>query len=487
VLCGRPWGPRASVTLISPAFALFMAAAFLVYWTIGGGRPRRQVALLLVASWGFYAAVDVRFLLPLLWITAIAYAFGLAASRAREAGTNYPMGIGVVLILAPLVMYKYVGFLDAAVANVAQGLGLASDHATLHLIAPIGISFYSFKAAAYVWDAGRGKVSPTRDPALLAAYIAFFPQLLMGPVQRPADLLGQMSSSRSFSRSLAQEGLQRILWGLLLKLVVADRLAISVAEIFDHQGTTSSAVLAVGAVLFAVQLYADFCGYSLLAIGLGNLLGFRCPENFNYPYTASSPREFWRRWNISVTTWFRDYVYIAMGGNRRGPTRSFTNIFVTFGVSGLWHGADWTFLVWGLLHAALYEAGRLVTLLISQTDRAPSRAAGTGLRYAGVLATFVCVTLLWIVFRSPSLAAAYGYYRRLFSLDGGVAGVKPFIVPLLIALLILAIDALRRNRRYVLEIGSLRTPLRWVVYYLVAVIVLLGGIPGETTFYYFKF
>jgi alginate O-acetyltransferase complex protein AlgI len=475
------------MTLTSPTFALFMTAAFLIYWGIGGRRPRRQVAFLLVASWAFYAAIDLRFLLPLLWITAIAYAFGLAAPRTREGGTNYVMAVGVALCLAPLAVYKYVGFLDASVASVAQGLSLASDEATLHLVAPLGISFYSFKAAAYVWDSGRRRMPPTRDPALLAAYVAFFPQLLSGPVQRPSDLLGQMASARSFSRPLAGEGLRRILWGLLLKLVVADRLAVAVADIFDHQGTSSSGVLAVGALLFAVQLYADFSGYSLIAIGLGNLLGFGCPENFEYPYAARSPREFWHRWNISVTTWFRDYVYIPMGGNRRGPARNLTNVFVTFGLSGLWHGADWTFVAWGLLHAALYETGRLISRLSSRGSGARPRVLEQGLCFAGVLATFASVTLLWIVFRSPSLAAAYDYFRQLFSFDGGLAGVKSFLTPLVIALSVLAIDVIRRHRRFVLDLGPQSAPRRWAVYYLVAVMLLLGGTSGGTPFYYFKF
>ena len=335
----------------SLVFAVFLPAVFIAYWAVGAARWRVQNMLLIVASYVFYGWWDARFLGLIILSSAVDYFLGQALHRAEDDRRRRQfLGLSLLVNLGVLGVFKYFNFFVDSARTALMSLGLAPPAIALEIILPVGISFYTFQTLSYTIDIYRRRLEPVDEPTTFFAFVAFFPQLVAGPIERARRLLPQFQGPRTFDASAASDGLRQMLWGFVKKVIVADNLAPMVELTFTQYETLDGVALLCGALLFSVQLYCDFSGYSDMAIGMARLFGIRLSQNFAYPYFARTMREFWRRWHISLSTWFRDYVYIPLGGARVSMRRAAVNVMIVFGVSGLWHGAAWTFVVWGLLN-----------------------------------------------------------------------------------------------------------------------------------------
>ena len=387
-------------------FALFLPVVFLLYWFVFNRSLRAQNLFVVGASYLFYGWWDWRFLMLIAFTSLCSYASGLLIERFRGKPLGSIVSVGNILLnLGILGIFKYYDFF---VASFAELFHIAAyDNLLLRIILPVGISFYTFQALSYSIDVHRGKLAPTRDVVAFFAFISFFPQLVAGPIERATNLLPQFLRPRTFDTAQAVDGLRQALWGFFKKIVVADNCAILANGIFDNYETLSGGALVIGAVAFSFQIYGDFSGYSDIAIGISRLFGFSLMRNFNYPYFSRDIAEFWRRWHISLTTWFRDYVYIPLGGSRGSKWTVFRNTLVIFLVSGFWHGANWTFLAWGLFYFVLLVLEKYGHL-------------GRGWPvWAKWLFTFLMVNFAWVLFRADSLAAAGQYLQAMFGLGAG--------------------------------------------------------------------
>ncbi len=399
----------------STEFLLFLPITFALYWLLNK-RLQLQNALVLVASYLFYGWWDWRFLSLIIISTLLDFWVGqkLYASTAPKIKRRW-MWLSVSFNLGLLGFFKYYNFfIDSWVSAFSQ-MGYEMDAWTLSIVLPVGISFYTFQTMSYTLDIYKNKLEPTRDLLAFASFVSFFPQLVAGPIERASNLLPQMLNKRVFSYKQAVDGARLILWGLFKKVVIADSLAPIVNEIFSNYESHSSSVLILGAVLFAFQIYGDFSGYSDIARGVAKFLGFELMVNFKMPYFSRSIGEFWRRWHISLSTWFRDYVYIPLGGSRLGKAKGIRNVFVIFIVSGFWHGANWTFIVWGLIHALFFIPSFLgntnrnhVDDLILEGNWLPSFKS-----IFQVLFTFGLVNLAWVFFRAESMSDAVNYISSI--------------------------------------------------------------------------
>jgi alginate O-acetyltransferase complex protein AlgI len=377
-------------------FLAFFAVAFSVYWLIG--RHRWRLVWLTAASAFFYACWKWQFLFLILGSTSIDYLValrlpGLARSNVLR---KYLVILSVSVNLGILAYFKYAAFLLDSAQEVTHWLGWSIPIPTVKAFLPLGISFYTFEAISYVVDVYRGKTRPMRNPLDYAVYILFFPHLVAGPIVRPCEFLPQLQRRKRFDWPRFQAGVQLFLLGLLKKSVIADQVALVIDPVFKAPGEYGSAALWLAVLGYAVQIYGDFSGYTDMALGLAHTLGFKLPNNFNAPYLASSPADFWRRWHISLSRWLRDYLYIPLGGNRLGPARTMLNLFVTMLLGGLWHGANWTFVVWGAYHGTLLAVQRLI----------PKCWDHPALRPATTLLTFLLVCVGWVFFRAQTLADA---------------------------------------------------------------------------------
>lgn len=471
-------------------FALFLPVVFLVYWLLRRSL-RWQNLFVVAASYLFYGWWDTRFLLLIAFTSACSYLSGLAIGRARERGQGNGakgwMWANVAVNLLVLCVFKYYDFFAQSFANVF--LGGHADGLLLHLVLPVGISFYTFQALSYTIDVYRGSVAPTRDGVAFFAYVSFFPQLVAGPIERASSLLPQFERRREFDYGLAVDGLRQMLWGFFKKLVVADGCAVYVDKVFADPSVYSGGTLAVAAVLFSFQIYGDFSGYSDIAIGTAKLFGISLRRNFNVPYFSRDIAEFWRRWHISLNTWFRDYVYIPMGGSRVGRGRVIVNTLVIFLLSGFWHGANWTFLAWGLFHALLF----LPLILMGRNRRyrdtvADGRALPTLREVGQMLLTFLLVTVGWVIFRSPSIGFAFSYLGGLFSAGESLsfAANDFFYLPAAL-LLMLVVEWLNRKGEHELARQPRNRVVRWMGYMLLIFIIVCYMQTSEMPFIYFQF
>ena len=381
----------------SVEFALFLPIVFLLYWFVFNRNIKVQNLFIVAASYLFYGWWNWKFLLLIAFTSLCSFGAGLLIER-HERKAKWINVLNIILNLGILGTFKYYDFF---VSSFAEMFGLNADSLLLRIILPVGISFYTFQALGYSIDVYKKKLPPTHDPVAFFAYISFFPQLVAGPIERATNLLPQFLRRRTFDPTQAVDGLRQILWGLFKKMVVADNCAIMVNYVFDNYAEESGAMLILGAVAFTFQIYGDFSGYSDIAIGVARLFGFTLMRNFNFPYFSRDIAEFWRRWHISLNTWFRDYVYIPLGGSRGGKSMIIRNTFVIFLISGLWHGANWTFLLWGAYNAVLF-----LPLILSHKNRknlnqiAEGRLFPSGNEFLQIFSTFVLVVIGWIIFRA---------------------------------------------------------------------------------------
>ncbi len=475
------------MTFSSFAFLLFLPIVFVLYWSLRG-RLWMQNLCLVLSSYVFYGWWDYRFL-SLIFITSLSsYVCGRLLESCPKQGKRKLIVLSNVLLnIGILVCFKYYNFFIESFLSVGQLMGIHFSVPTLYLVLPVGISFYTFQSLGYVIDVYRNKTKATNDFVAFLAFVSFFPQLVAGPIERASNLLPQMLGQRKFDYAQAVDGMRQALWGFFKKMVVADTCAVGVNQVWDNWQEASGIALFVGMILFTFQIYCDFSGYSDIAIGVSRLFGIRLCENFRLPYFSRDMTEFWRRWHISLMTWFRDYVYIPLGGSRVSTRKTIRNILIVFLLSGLWHGANWTFVAWGGYNAVL-----LIILLLANRKKKDYSTPIGWCHIPQILLTFSLAAIGWVLFRAPSITDGFCYLERMvmqlptWSLSDLAIGK----VALCWCLLLVVVEWLTRERRHVLDFPSSgwssRLFVRWLTYYaLVFAILFLHG--EEQTFIYFQF
>jgi len=398
-------------------FLIFLPIVFLIYWFITNKTLRIQNIFLLIASYVFYGWWDWRFLSLILFSTLVDYTIGIKLSTEhKNTKRKILLWTSILVNLGFLGFFKYYNFfLDNFVAAFTF-FGTNINPTSLNIILPVGISFYTFQTLSYTIDVYNRKLEPTKDIIAFSAFVSFFPQLVAGPIERATNLLPQFYKKRKFDYSMAVDGMRQILWGLFEKIVIADNSAQIANEIFNNSESYSGSTLVIGALFFTFQIYGDFSGYSDIAIGTSRLFGFKLKQNFAFPYFSRDIAEFWRRWHISLSTWFRDYLYIPLGGSRGSTWMKVRNTFLIFIISGFWHGANWTFVFWGALNALYFMPLLLLKKnRVNTDDIAVGRRLPTLHEFTKILLTFSLTVLAWIFFRAENLAHAFSYLTTIFS------------------------------------------------------------------------
>ncbi|MFD2916256.1 MBOAT family O-acyltransferase [Psychroserpens luteus] len=471
-------------------FAIFLPIVFVLYWILQRYPLKFQNFLIVIASYVFYGWWDYRFLALIVFSTLIDYSIGLRLQKTKKLNDRkLLLWTSILINIGFLGFFKYYNFFVDNFVTAFSFFGSEIQSNTLNIILPVGISFYTFQTLSYTIDVYREKLEPTKDVIAFAAFVSFFPQLVAGPIERATNLLPQFYIKRQFNYSNAVDGLRQILWGLFKKIVIADNCAQFSNLIFDNYTDYSSSTLMLGAVFFAFQIYGDFSGYSDIAIGTSRLFGFDLKQNFAFPYFSRDIAEFWRRWHISLSTWFRDYVYIPLGGSRGSKWHQIRNVFIIFLVSGFWHGANWTFIVWGGLNALyflpllIFKRNRVNTNIVAEESKLPSFK-----EFCGMLITFFLTVIAWIFFRSNSISDAIDYIYKLFDITiFSLPEIRPTFLFLLLFIFIL-IEWVGRRNLFALEKIWLKypRPVRLFIYYLIVVTIFLYG-GKEQEFIYFQF
>lgn len=469
-------------------FLLYLPIVFVLYWFVFR-RLKWQNAFIVAASYIFYGWWDWRFLLLIAFTTLCSYFSGLLIASATGAGKKIWLWANVLLNLAILGVFKYYNFFVENLQSLLSPLGVSLDDVTLNLILPVGISFYTFQALSYSIDVYRKNLEPTKDIVAFFAFISFFPQLVAGPIERATNLLPQFLKKRSFTYPDAVDGCRQILWGFFKKVVVADNCAFYVNKVFSDPDGFGGVNLWLAAICFSLQIYGDFSGYSDIAIGVSRLFGIRLMRNFKTPYFSRDIAEFWRKWHISLTTWFRDYIYIPLGGSRVKKNKVVRNTFIIFLVSGIWHGAEWTFLAWGAYHSLLFTPLILAGKNRKYLDEPGKKFLPTMKESLLMGWTFLLVTIGWVIFRADTLPKALHYIGRMFT-DFRVEGALPGASLLLWGAVLLAVEWVERKKPHPFNIscnGLLKyAPARWGLYLAVAFIcIFCMGAQGQ--FIYFQF
>jgi D-alanyl-lipoteichoic acid acyltransferase DltB (MBOAT superfamily) len=475
----------------SIAFALFFPFVFFLYWFIFGKSYKLQNILLLISSYYFYAYWNWHFLFLLIFSTGLDFFSGLMMSNAlNKQSKKIWFWLSVCVNIGFLGVFKYYNFFIKSFAELLTSFGLHPNLYTLQLILPLGISFYTFHGLSYVIDIYNDRIKPERNFINYAVFVSFFPLLIAGPIERATHLLPQITTKRTFDYRRGVDGLRQILWGLFKKIVIADNCATIVNQVFANYHTQSASTLVLGAVLFAFQIYGDFSGYSDIALGTARLLGIELLQNFSFPYFSRDIAEFWRRWHISLTTWFRDYLYIPLGGSRGEKIKTIRNTFIVFVVSGFWHGANWTFVFWGIYNAILF-----MPLLLLRRNRLNTNSAAQGKllpnlnEFIQILTTFILVVIGWIFFRSPSLTIAFDYISSIFSKTIFTVPTQKFTTLSMLIIFVFSIEWLQREKKFALEqfeeLIKIRL-IRWGLYILFILAIIRFGDTSET-FIYFQF
>ncbi len=479
-------------------FAVFLPVVFVLYWFGARQSLRSQNLTILAASYVFYGRCDWRFLSLIVLVSLSGFIIGNLLERTANHRSRLFLMLSSILInLGVLAFFKYVNFFSESLANTLRLLGTPIEAWRLQIVLPLGISFYTLQAVGYTVDVYRKKVKASHDLVAFLGFISFFPKLVAGPIERASGLLAQFSAKRTFNADAALNGLRQVLWGLFKKIVIADNCAVVVSRLFADYGDYSGSALLIGTLLFTFQIYCDFSGYSDIAIGISRLFGFDLMRNFACPYFSRNAVEFWHRWHISLSTWFRDYLYIPLGGNRKGMSKQIRNVFVVFIASGLWHGANWTYAVWGFIHACY-----LVPLLVLNANRRPrgnSPTLNVHMSFTGMLqtaGTFILIAVAWVFFRSESLKDAFAYLAIIVCDFNASACLPELLVDSATSLrlvhmvaavgLLLVVEWKQRNRQHGLDFERL-TWRHTLLCYGVFLLIVLTGDFGETEFIYGQF
>ena len=481
----------------SISFLIFLPIVFILYWFVFQRNLKGQNIFVIIASYVFYGWWDWRFLLMIVFTSFCSWASGLLMQRIDNENKPYPylsrkfISISNILLnLGILFFFKYYNFFVDSFTAAFSLVGIDLHVQTLNIILPVGISFYTFQALSYSIDVYRRKIEPTNDIVAFFAYIGFFPLLVAGPIERATNLLPQFYKKRVFCYDQAADGLRQILWGLFKKIVIADNCASYVSMAFDNPQTQTGSTLLLGAIFFTFQIYGDFSGYSDIAIGTARLFGINAMRNFAFPYFSRDIAEFWRRWHISLTTWFRDYVYIPLGGSRGTKWQVIRNTLIIFTISGFWHGANWTFITWGVFHALLFmplillNKNRKNTNIVAENRLLPNIKETVQMG-----TTFFLVVIGWIFFRADSMTIAVNYLMNMF--NGSLFTIPQYMIGLKKTLLcigfMIIVEWIGREKAFALEIGNIKfTAVRWVIYVAIITIILEFRASSQS-FIYFQF
>ena len=475
-------------------FLIFLPLVVLLYYAIP---YKYRWVMLLVASYYFYMCWKPEYLILIIVSTLIDYYVGLKMGQTeKKRDKKIYLFISLVVNLGLLFAFKYFNFFNESFRSLYQVFDITYHVPSLKVLLPVGISFYTFQTLSYSIDVYNGKKVPEKHLGIFALYVAFFPQLVAGPIERSTHLMPQFHEKHDFSYDKTVSGLRLIMWGFFKKLVIADNLALLVNNVYNNPGNHTSFSLLVATYCFAFQIFCDFSGYSDIAIGSARIMGYDLMQNFRRPYFAQSIAEFWKRWHISLSTWFRDYLYIPLGGNRVSKIKWYRNLIVVFVLSGMWHGANWTFIVWGLLHgiylmiSIIMGKAKNIVSRITMLEKIPS--LGWTIR---TLITFHLVLFAWIFFRANSLKEA-GYiithiFTKNFSFTlEGIGFSSRWIITYGIMILFMEIIHLfeeRKNSSIVDIVGTYPIALRWIIYNAVIICTLLLGFFGSQQFIYFQF
>jgi D-alanyl-lipoteichoic acid acyltransferase DltB (MBOAT superfamily) len=475
-------------------FAIFLPIIFIIYWFINSNTLRFQNIFLLISSYVFYGWWDYRFLLLIVFSSLIDFLIGIGMSKTdNKSKRKLLLLISICVNIGFLGFFKYYNFFVDSFVDAFMLFGKPFDPFRLSIILPVGISFYTFQTLSYSIDVYRKKLSPTKDIIAFFAFVSFFPQLVAGPIERASNLLPQFYIKRVFNYNKAVDGMRQILWGLFKKMIIADNCAVLVNDVFLNYSDYSGSTLLLGGVFFAFQIYCDFSGYSDIAIGTSQLLGFNLMKNFSYPYFSRDIAEFWRRWHISLSTWFRDYLYIPLGGSRGGNWVKIRNIFIIFLVSGFWHGANWTFIAWGFLNALYF-----MPLMLLGKNRINTGNIAEGKLFPGIKnivqigITFFITVIAWVFFRSRSISQALDYIQLMFSKSifavPHISSHKTFFIAISFIIVLVLVEWIQRNKEHGLEITPEKLPflVRWSLYFILVILIIHAGGEQEE-FIYFQF
>jgi len=471
-------------------FAIFLPIVFVLYWLVMNKNLKLQNVLIVVSSYVFYGWWDWKFLTLILFSTLVDYFVGVGLSKEKnQIKRKILLWTSILVNLGFLGVFKYYNFFLDNFIEAFSFFGTKIKGNSLNVILPVGISFYTFQTLSYSIDVYKQKLEPTKDFIAFAAFVTFFPQLVAGPIERATHLLPQFYTKRKFEYNKAVDGMRQILWGLFKKIVIADNCAEFANLAFNNSDDYSGSTLVLGAIFFTFQIYCDFSGYSDIAIGTSRLFGFDLMQNFNFPYFSRDMAEFWRRWHISLSTWFRDYLYIPLGGSKGGTWMKVRNTFIIFIVSGFWHGANWTFIVWGLLNALyimpsiIFSTNRNNLNIVASESFLPSIKESLK-----ILFTFLLTVLAWIFFRANSVSHAISYIINMFTWNTHVNMDIPAKLFFLISILFL-MEWIARKKLFALSEIQLILPLwyiRWVLY-LFLVLCILFSAGKQQDFIYFQF
>lgn len=484
-------------------FLLFLPIVFILYWHVFK-QKHCQNALIVVSSYIFYGWWDVRFLSLILLTSICSYISGILIEKyvGKRRIQLFISTANIVLNLGILVLFKYYNFFVENLDLIFSELGFQLDWATINIVLPVGISFYTFQALSYTIDVYRCKIKPTHDPVEFLAFISFFPQLVAGPIERATNLLPQFQNNRQFDYNQAVDGCRQILWGFFKKMVIADNCAIVVNYIFSIEGQNNGfpgLTYLIGGVLFTIQIYCDFSGYSDIAIGCARLFGFTLLQNFNYPYFSRSIPEFWRKWHISLTTWFRDYIYFPLGGSRCKKWKIIRNVYIVWAISGLWHGANWTFIFWGVYHGTLLAIYNLLSI-----NKKNNRVIAGGRLFPSMKELFQIIVSLslaimgWIIFRAETMTDVMFYFSTIFSssifeISDTIESLKGYGLMKIIVFssFMFSLEWVQRDKQHALQFMGNNCFLKYSVlrysFYIFLVMITIALAGTQSQFIYFQF
>ena len=477
-------------------FAIFLIIVFILYWFVVNKNLKLQNWFIVLASYIFYGWWDWRFLSLIFFSTILDYSIGVKLKNENVVfKRKIILWISIIVNLGVLCVFKYFNFFLDSLYALVPALSNTFGFNSLDIILPVGISFYTFQTLSYTIDVYKRKLEPTTDLIAFSAFVSFFPQLVAGPIERATNLLPQFYKQRTFNYLAAVDGMRQILWGLFKKIVIADNCAEYANQIFNNSSDMNGSTLVLGAFFFTFQIYGDFSGYSDIAIGTSRLFGFNLMKNFSFPYFSRDIAEFWRRWHISLSNWFRDYLYIPLGGSNGGTFMKVRNTFIIFIVSGFWHGANWTFIAWGALNALYF-----LPLLLTNKNRNNIEIVAKGKYFPSfkdlllIISTFGLTVFAWIFFRAQDIGHALQYISGIFS--SSIFDYPKFsnmigaIYTLLYLIFFIVIEWIGRNENYAIEKLALNSKrfIRYGFYYLIIIIIIYASLgKSEQTFIYFQF
>jgi len=479
-------------------FVVFFSIFFILYWFVANRHLRLQNLLLLLAGYIFYAWADFRFLSYLVGISLLNFYLGMYIEKTTNAtAKKWLLYAGLLQGIGGLMYFKYFNFFISSFKSAFQSLGINLNVHTLNIIIPLGISFFTFRTISYVIEIYKEKITASRDWVVFFTYVSFFPCILSGPIDRPQKLIPQLEKERVFNNSQATDGLRQILWGLFKKIVIADNCASFTNNVFDNFHTIPASALLIGAFFYTIQLYADFSGYTDMAIGIARLIGFNITRNFNYPFYSQNIAEYWRKWHMSLTSWLTDYVFTPLSIALRdyGKAGIIIAIIINFTICGIWHGANWTYVLFGFLHGCYFIPIILRGTLNKKKRIVKGQLLPSPVEFVNMVATFLLVMFTLVIFRSESIGQAFQYFGSMFSMSiftvpslsiFDIHGSKVIIIAFFIFLMLIA-EWLQREKEYGLQISNVkRSFLRWGIYYGLIVLILVF-IDKQETFIYLQF